>query len=88
MVDQMRRSSRSVCANLAEAWGKRRYRASFVSKLNDAASEANETRVWLELAERCGYLPALEVAKLDRVYDQITAQLVTMSVTPERWTVK
>ena len=47
MVDQMRRSSRSVCANLAEAWRKRRYQASFISKLSDCESEAEETRVWL-----------------------------------------
>ena len=48
MVDQMRRSSRSVCANLAEAWRKRRYPAHFVSKLSDCESEAEETRVWLQ----------------------------------------
>jgi len=45
MVDQMRRSSRSVCANLAEAWRKRRYKAAFVAKLSDAESEACETQV-------------------------------------------
>ena len=48
MVDQMRRSSRSVCANLAEAWRKRRYKKHFVSKLSDCEGEAEETRVWLE----------------------------------------
>jgi four helix bundle protein len=47
MVDQMRRSSRSVCANIAEAWRKRRYKAHFISKLSDAEGEAEETRVWL-----------------------------------------
>jgi four helix bundle protein len=55
MVDQVRRSSRSVCANLAEAWMKRRYKAAFIAKLNDAVSEAAETKVWVELAERCRY---------------------------------
>lgn len=56
LVDQMRRSSRSVCANIAEAWRKRPYQAHFVSKLSDAESEAEETRVWPEFACRCGYL--------------------------------
>jgi four helix bundle protein len=53
MVSQMRRSSRSVCANIAEAWMKRLYRAAFVAKLSDSLSEAAETIVWLEMAERC-----------------------------------
>jgi len=56
LVDQMRRSSRSVCANVAEAWRKRRYEAAFVSKLSDAESEAAETEVWIEFAVKCGYL--------------------------------
>jgi four helix bundle protein len=56
MTDQMRRSSRSVCANLAEAWRKRRYKAAFISKLSDAEGEAAETQVWLQFALSCGYL--------------------------------
>lgn len=55
MVDQMRRSSRSVCANIAEAWRKRRYKAAFIAKLSDAESEACETQVWIEFANKCGY---------------------------------
>ena len=47
LIDQIRRSSRSVCANLAEAWRRRRYKGSFLSKLNDAEAEAAETQVWL-----------------------------------------
>jgi four helix bundle protein len=50
LMDQIRRSSRSVCANLAEAWRKRRYQAAFVSKLNDAEAEAAETQVHIEIA--------------------------------------
>jgi four helix bundle protein len=69
LVDQIRRSSRSVCANLAEAWRKRRYEAHFVSKLTDAESEAEETRVWLEFATRCGYLEARLALDLDKAYD-------------------
>src|SRR4030067_3271024 len=56
LTDQVRRSSRSVCANLVEAWRKRRYEASFLSKLNDAEAEGAETQVWLEFAVQCGYL--------------------------------
>src|SRR5437870_5485969 len=56
LTDQIRRSSRSVCANLAEAWRKRRYEAAFVSKLNDGEAEAAETQTWIEFAVRCKYL--------------------------------
>ena len=56
LTDQIRRSSRSVCANLAEAWRKRRYQASFISKLSDAETEAAETQVWLEFSVKCDYL--------------------------------
>ncbi|MEP7341167.1 MAG: four helix bundle protein [Acidobacteriota bacterium] len=86
MVDQMRRSSRSVCANLAEAWRKRRYRAHFVSKLSDSEGEAEETRVWIELAFRCGYLKKEQADDLDDCYDKILGQLVLMINAPEKWT--
>ena len=56
LTDQMRRSSRSVCANLAEAWRKRRYKAAFVAKLNDSEAEAAETHVWIQFAVECEYL--------------------------------
>ena len=56
LTDQIRRSSRSVCANLAEAWRRRRYKGSFLSKLNDAEAEAAETQVWLKFAVKCQYL--------------------------------
>lgn len=88
MVDQMRRSSRSVCANIAEAWRKRRYPSHFVSKLSDAESEASETRVWLEFAERCQYMAAAQVQELDSAYDQILAQLVRMASEPDKWTIR
>lgn len=54
LIDQIRRSTRSVCANLAEAWRKRRYKAAFIAKLSDAESEAAETQVWIEFALACG----------------------------------
>jgi four helix bundle protein len=86
MVDQMRRSSRSVCANIGEAWRKRRYRAHFVSKLSDSEAEAEETRVWVEIAHRCHYLSAEESNDLDDRYDKILSQLVLMISAPEKWT--
>jgi four helix bundle protein len=55
LTDQIRRSSRSVCANLAEAWRKRCYEAAFIAKLSDAESEAVETQVWTEFAVKCQY---------------------------------
>lgn len=88
MVDQMRRSSRSVCANIAEAWRKRRYRAHFVSKLSDAEAEAEETRVWLEFANRCGYLVEDEAVRRDTAYDGILAQLVRMITDSDQWTIR
>ncbi|YAG13891.1 four helix bundle protein [Nostoc sp. DSM 114161] len=56
LTDQIRRSSRSVCANLAEAWRKRRYEAAFVAKLNDSEAEAAETQTWIEFAVKCNYM--------------------------------
>ena len=55
LTDQVRRSSRSVCANLAEAWRRRRYRAAFINKLNECEGEAAETQTWIEFAVRCNY---------------------------------
>jgi len=85
LTDQIRRSSRSVCANLAEAWRKRRYEAAFISKLNDSESEAAETQTWLEFAVKCEYLNAKEGRALFKVYDEIIAKLVTMINHPNAW---
>ena len=84
MVDQVRRSSRSVCTNLAEAWRKRRYAAHSISKLSDAETEAEETRVWLEFAFRCGYLSRGVVDQRYDQYDKILAQLVLIISNPKR----
>jgi len=56
LTDQIRRSSRSVCANIAESYRKRRYIAHFISKLTDSDGENSETNVWLEFAYECGYI--------------------------------
>ena len=71
LTDQIRRSSRSVCSNIAEAWRKRRYPNAFVSKLSDADAEAAETQVWLQPALKCGYLDQNFFDELDAVYDKI-----------------
>jgi four helix bundle protein len=88
MVDQVRRSSRSVCANLAEAWRKRRYKAMFIAKLSDAESEACETQVWIEFARRCGYLDDAVCDELDAAYDQIIGQIVKMIKEADKWLIK
>src|SRR5579872_6927922 len=78
LTDQMRRCSRSVCANLAEAWRKRRYQAAFISKLSDAESEAAETQVWIEFAVKCEYLSRDEAVTLYQHYESILKMIVTM----------
>ena len=88
MTDQIRRSSRSVCSNLAEAWRKRRYKAAFIAKLSDSESEACETQVWIEFARRCKYLDENVCDKLDLAYDQILGQLVRMINNPDKWLIK
>src|ERR1700726_5179843 len=88
LTDQVRRSSRSVWANLAEAWRKRRYQAAFVSKLNDAEAEAAETQVHIEIALRHGYLSQETFEELDDAYDKILAQIVKMIDQSERWVFK
>jgi four helix bundle protein len=85
LTDQIRRSSRSVAANLSEAWRKRRYETAFLSKLNDAEGEAAETQTHLEIAHRCGYLSAGHLQALDSCYETLLARLVTMSSQPEKW---
>lgn len=64
LTDQIRRSSRSVCANIAEAYRKRKYEKHFVNKLTDSDSENSETQVWLQFAQACGYLNQEETIKL------------------------
>lgn len=85
LTDQIRRSSRSICANLAEAWRKRRYEAAFVSKMNDSEGEAAETQTWLEFAVRCGYINKEKGRVLFKEYDEIIAMLVTMINHPDSW---
>ena len=85
LTDQIRRASRSVCANIAEGWRKRRYQRHFISKLTDADGEAAETRVFLSFAFHCGYLEEADYVDLDRMYDRINGGLVNMMTYPEKW---
>ncbi len=85
LVDQIRRSSRSVCANLAESWRKRRYIAHFVSKLTDADAEASETTVWLDFSIKCGYLDDKVHRELSAQYDEIGRMLGSMIASPEKF---
>jgi four helix bundle protein len=78
LSDQIRRASRSVCANLAEAWRKRRYQAVFINKLSDAMQEASETQTWLEFSQACGYIDQQTYSALDSKYEQILAMLNSM----------
>jgi four helix bundle protein len=87
LTDQIRRSSRSVCANLAEAWRERRYKAAFISKLSDAESEAAETQVWVEFAMKCGYLEREQSVSLYKFYDEILRMLVAMINKPQSWVI-
>lgn len=88
LTDQIRRSSRSVCANLAEAWRKRRYQAAFVAKLSDAETEAAETQVHAEVAWRCGYISEQQFKEIDEAYDHILGQIVKMTDQPEKWLIR
>ena len=85
LTDQIRRSSRSVCASIAEAWRKRRYEANFISKLSDADAEAAETQVWLKFAHACGYLPEDDYKALYHQYDTLCGGLVKMMAEPDKW---
>ena len=85
LTDQIRRSSRSVSGNIAEAFRKRRYPKAFASKLSDAEGEAAETQVWLEYAKNCGYIGPDECDNLHKKYDHIIAMLVNMIKSPEKW---
>ncbi|QDU27295.1 hypothetical protein ETAA8_23820 [Anatilimnocola aggregata] len=88
LTDQLRRSSRSVCANLAEAWRKRRYEAHFIAKLSDAETEATETQVWIEFAVKCRYLDRDTATSFYQSYDQIISTLVGMIHHSDTWIIR
>ena len=85
LTDQIRRSSRSVCANLSEAWRKRRYKAAFIAKLSDSEAEAAETITWLDFALSCQYIDKKTHQSLSTDYDFIIGKLVRMISNPTPW---
>lgn len=85
LTDQIRRSSRSVCTNIGEAWRKRRYPAHFVSKLTDADAEATETIIWLDFSLRCGYVDSAVHTQFSMQYEQIGKMLGAMISAPEKF---
>lgn len=87
LTDQVRRASRYIGANIAEAWAKRRYAAHFLSKLTDADGEQNETRHWLKTALSCEYVDTSRQAGLVEKCQRIGAMLGRMMADAEQWTV-
>jgi four helix bundle protein len=88
LTDQIRRSSRSIAANIAEAWKKRIYSKMFVSKIIDAAGEAGETEVWLDIAKDAEYLSIGKYEGLSQGYDEVNRMLYGMLEKPEKFCIK
>lgn len=88
LTDQVRRASRSVCAQIAEAWGRRLYKADFINRLSQAESEARETQCWLETTVECGYVTQEIAQDLFQLYNNVIGKLVTMEKNPNQWLVK
>ena len=88
LTDQIRRSSRSVCANLAEAWGKRRYVAHFTSKLTDADGENLETQTWLNFACDCGYIDERSFVEFLQASEEVGRLLGGILARPESFCLK
>ena len=85
LVDQIRKSSRSVCSNLAEAWRKRKYSAMFRNKITDSMMESSETQCWLEFAFSCGYLNQSVFSAMDKEYEEIIAMLNSMELNANKF---
>lgn len=85
LTDRIRKSSRSVSAQIAEGWRRRKYRAAFVNKINEAESKAAETQVWLEYAAQCQYISKDAYTHLHYKYQEIIGKLINMGNHPEQW---
>ncbi|RLD80553.1 MAG: diversity-generating retroelement protein bAvd family protein [Bacteroidetes bacterium] len=85
LTDQIRRSSRSVCSNIGEAYRKRQYKAHFISKLSDSDMENTETQIWLDFALRCGYLSNDEHRNIYQNTKEIGRLLYFMIKAPEKF---
>jgi four helix bundle protein len=87
LTDQIRRSSRSVSANIAEAFRKRCYQAAFVSNIVTSEAEAAETQVWLRFASEFKYLEVATINPLISEYEEVIRMLVSMRNTPSKWSI-
>jgi len=85
LVDQIRKSSRSVCSNLAESWRKRKYVAVFRNKITDAMQEASETQCWIEFSRACNYINNDTFLSLDEEYESIIGMLNAMERSAEKF---
>ena len=85
LTDQIRRSSRSVTSNIAEAWAKKRYIKSFVSKLSDSLGEEFETEVWLDYSRDSEYISILKHDELMKEYDEVRKILISIINNPDKW---
>lgn len=88
LTDQIRRSSRSVCSNLAEGYRKRRYPKHFTSKISDADGECSETMVWLDFSKDCSYISVEKHSQLCEQYFEVGRMLGSMADNPEKFTLK
>lgn len=86
LTSQLRRSSRSVCLNLGEAWRKRRYKRAFIAKLSDCETEACESQISLRFAKACGYLSHEQCNTLEERYENVIGMLIRMISNPDKWT--
>ena len=85
LTDQIRRSSRSVCANVSESWAKRRYKKVFVNKLTDSLGEEFETETWLKYSLDCGYINKTEYKNLIKKYEEVRKMLIAMINNPDKF---
>jgi four helix bundle protein len=85
ITSQIRRSSRSVCSNLAEGWRKRRYKKVFMNKLTDSQQEASETQTWLEFSLACNYIDNTQFEELDHEYERIIKMLNSMQLNADKF---
>jgi four helix bundle protein len=85
LTDQIRRSSRSVTSNIAEAWAKKRYVKSFTNKLTDSLGEEYETEVWLDYSRDCKYISSVIHTNIIAEYDEVRKMLISMISNPDKW---
>jgi len=88
LTDQIRRSSRSVAANIAEAFRKRQYPSMLANKLSDSDAEATETQVWLDFALDCAYISKRKHEELVKGYEEVGKMLGSMIAAPEKFQIK